>query len=130
MGFTEDNYKSFNTYATDFKKMLGCKGVGRMIWLKAFESVQIESKYKENQESYYRKFYFDSEHAVNNEVKEKIDDIKDNLTIVKLNGLISKNKKNTPKKLSTIARDILNHCFIYFVLNKAPKIILSDENSY
>lgn len=128
IGFTEDNYKSFNTYATDFKKMLGCKGVGRMIWLKAFKSVQIESKYKENQESYYRKFSFDSTHAVNNEVKEKIDDIQANLTTVKLNGLISKNKKNTPKKLSTIARDILNHCFIYFVLNKAPKIILSDEN--
>ena len=43
VGFTEDNFKSFNTYASDFKKMLGCKGVGRMIWLKAFGSVKVES---------------------------------------------------------------------------------------
>ena len=41
-GFNEDNFKSFNTYATDFKKMLGCKGVGRIIWLKAFTSVNVE----------------------------------------------------------------------------------------
>lgn len=124
-GFNEDNFKSFNTYATDFKKMLGCKGVGRMIWLKAFTSVEIESYYEEHGIFYYRKFTFDSTNAVSNEIKEQVN-ITNNTTTIRLNGLRSKNKCNTPKKLTTIARDILNHCFIYFVLGKAPSITVSD----
>lgn len=105
--------------------MLGCKGVGRMIWLKAFESVSVESFYKENKTFYHRKFTFDSTNAVSNETKEQIKESK-NETLIRLNGLRSKNKSNTPKKLTTIARDILNHCFIYFVLGKAPNITVSD----
>lgn len=128
VGFTDENYKSFNTYATDFKKMLGCKGVGRMIWIKAFKTVDIDSVYHQNGKNYRRTFIFDSENAVSNETKEDLDTLIDNKTIIKLKGLKSKNKGNTPKKLATIARDILNHCFIYFVLDKAPIITLSDEN--
>ena len=128
IGFTDDNFKSFNTYASDFKKMLGCKGVGRMIWLKAFSSVEIHSTYQENDQYFNRTFTFDSENAVGNETKITLEDRTNNLTVIKLKGLRSKNRANTPKKLKTIARDILNHCFIYFVLGKAPEITVSDDN--
>ena len=129
VGFTEENYRSFNTYATDFKKMLGCKGVGRMIWLKAFRSVEVESVYKENNQFFQRNFTFDSENAVSNESKKIISDVDDSVkyTSIRLQGLMPKNKNNTPKKLTTIARDILNHCFIYFVLGTAPDIKVTDE---
>lgn len=50
-----------------------------------------------------------------------------NVTIISLQNLRSKNRASTPKKLSTIARDLLNHCFIYFVMGKAPRITISDE---
>ena len=126
VGFTEDNFKSFNTYASDFKKMLGCKGVGRMIWLKAFGSVKVESTYCENGNWFYRTFTFDKANAVSNETKESVETDARNSTIITLKNLRSKNKSNTPKKISTIARDLLNHCFIYFVLGKAPKITISD----
>lgn len=125
-GFTEDNFKSFNTYASDFKKMLGCKGVGRMIWLKAFGSVKVESTYCENGNWFRRTFTFDKVNAVSNETKESVENDAHNSTIITLKNLRSKNKSNTPKKISTIARDLLNHCFIYFVLGKAPKITISD----
>lgn len=130
IGFTEENYKSFNTYATDFKKMMGCKGVGRMIWLKAFNSVEVDSVYTENNIFFHRKFIFDSENAISSEINETINATKEieNCTSIKLQGLKTKNKNNTPKKLQTIARDVLNHCFIYFVLGIAPKITVSDEN--
>ena len=126
VGFTEDNFKSFNTYASDFKKMLGCKGVGRMIWLKAFGSVKVESTYCENGSWFHRTFTFDKANAVSNEMKESVENDPHNSTIITLKNLRSKNKSNTPKKISTIARDLLNHCFIYFVLGKAPKITISD----
>lgn len=125
-GFTEENYKSFNTYASDFKKMLGCKGVGRMIWLKAFDSVKIESTYCENGSWFHRTFTFDKVNAVSNEIKERVETNTQNSTVIALQNLRSKNKSNTPKKITTIARDLLNHCFIYFVLGKAPKITISD----
>ena len=125
-GFTEDNFKSFNTYASDFKKMLGCKGVGRMIWLKAFGSVKVESTYCENGNWFHRTFTFDKVNAVSNETKESVENDAYNSPIITLKNLRSKNKSNTPKKISTIARDLLNHCFIYFVLGKAPKITISD----
>ena len=66
IGFTEENFISFNTYASDFKKMLGCKGVGRMTWLKAFGSVFIESVYFENGKYNLKQFTFDSENEVSN----------------------------------------------------------------
>lgn len=125
-GFTEDNFKSFNTYASDFKKLLGCKGVGRMIWLKAFNSVKVESTYCEDDNWFHRSFTFDSVNAVSNESKESVSNNTYNSTTITLQNLRSKNKVNTPKKISTIARDLLNHCFIYFVLGKAPKITISD----
>ena len=128
VGFTEDNYNSFNTYATDFKKMLGCKGVGRMIWLKAFRNVEIESIYKENDQWYHRHFYFDDKNAVSNDSLKRVGEHENSTTTIKLIGLRARNRSNTPKRITTIARDILNHCFIYFVLNKAPKIIVSDQN--
>ena len=128
IGFTEENFKSFDTYASDFKKMLGCKGVGRMIWLKAFRSVEVESIYIQNNKHYKRTFKFDGENAVSNNIVEAVADDLDNSTTIRLLGLRSKNKSSTPKRLTTIARDILNHCFIYFVLNNAPRIIVSDDD--
>lgn len=128
VGFTEENYKSFNTYATDFKKMLGCKGVGRMTWLKAFHFVEVESVYRQNDSCYRRTFRFDSDNAVSDNKFDVVESSNANSTKIRLIGLRSKNKSITPKKLSTIARDILNHCFIYFVLNKAPRIVVSDDN--
>ncbi len=127
IGFTDENYESFNTYASDLKKMLGCKGVGRMIWLKAFNHVEIESIYEQNGQHKKRSFNFDSVNAVNMKKDEILNEEKSNLTIIRLLGLRSKNKLNTPKKLTTIARNILNHCFIYFVLNIAPRIVIKDD---
>lgn len=126
IGFNEDNFKSFNTYASDTKKAFGCKGVGRMIWLKAFNSVHIDSTYLDNSKYKNRVFDFDEKKAVSNNTVKPVDE-KDISTSIRLIGLRSKTKNITPKKLHTIARDILNHCFIYFVTEQVPRIVISDE---
>ena len=43
IGFNNDNYNSFQTLDSDYKISKGCKGVGRLLWLKAFNSVSVES---------------------------------------------------------------------------------------
>ncbi|WP_375623287.1 ATP-binding protein [Bartonella sp. TT119HLJHH] len=42
-GFTKENIKSFSTYKSDYKIREGCKGVGRITYLKIFEEVKIVS---------------------------------------------------------------------------------------
>lgn len=43
VGFNDENIKSFKTYRSDYKKNLGAKGVGRFLYLKLFEQVNISS---------------------------------------------------------------------------------------
>ncbi len=126
-GFTTKNFISFNTYASDLKKDLGCKGVGRLMWLKAFDSVEVESTYTENGKCFFRKFNFDGEKDVHNMQLSSLDNA-GNLTKIFLRGLKSKSKTSFPKKINTIARDILNHCFLYFVLDSVPRIVVKDES--
>jgi len=42
-GFNEENTKSFREYRSTYKKHFGCKGIGRFLFLKVFDKVEIES---------------------------------------------------------------------------------------
>jgi len=42
-GFNKENTKSFREYRSTYKKHLGCKGIGRFLFLKLFEKVEIKS---------------------------------------------------------------------------------------
>jgi len=44
-GFDEVNYKSFETLDSDHKIDKGCRGVGRLMWLKVFDLVEVESHF-------------------------------------------------------------------------------------
>ncbi len=127
IGFTDGNYNSFDTYASEFKIQKGCKGVGRMMWLKAFGKVEVESVFSEGNQKKCRKFLFDEKKAVHNMKVQDAADDSPRLTKIRLEGLRKQYKGNCPKKLDTIAKNILNHCFAYYILGKAPKIIVRDE---
>lgn len=42
-GFNQENTKSFQEYRSKYKKNLGCKGIGRFLFLKVFDEVKIKS---------------------------------------------------------------------------------------
>jgi len=42
-GFDDANTKSFREYRSTYKRHLGCKGIGRFLFLKVFNKVEIES---------------------------------------------------------------------------------------
>jgi hypothetical protein len=46
IGFTDTNYESFNTVDSPYKVAYGGKGLGRFLWLKAFERVEVDSHYR------------------------------------------------------------------------------------
>lgn len=41
LGFTPENMSSFETLDSDYKAGIACRGVGRLLWLKAFDRVSI-----------------------------------------------------------------------------------------
>ena len=69
-GLTDENYNSFSNYRTEFKKDLGCKGVGRFVFLKLYESAVYTSKIKSIQEE--RAITFDYKFDTDNLQKKSI----------------------------------------------------------
>lgn len=67
-GLTDENYKSFSKYRTNFKKSLGCKGVGRFVLLKVYKNASYTSEIKSLQEE--RKINFDYNFDTDNLQKE------------------------------------------------------------
>jgi hypothetical protein len=47
VGFTDENYKSFSTSDSAHKAERGGKGIGRFLWLKAFDCAEVESVYND-----------------------------------------------------------------------------------
>jgi hypothetical protein len=128
IGFNNENFKSFCTSDSTYKIKKGCKGIGRFLWLKAFDSVEVFSTYKENDIFYYRKLKLTTngitydEPTVSSEKKRK--------THVKLIGF-NKDYQNQPsayKTTSKIAQRIFEHCLSYYITKQAPNIIISDED--
>ena len=46
IGFDDNNYNSFCELDSMYRSNRGCKGIGRLLWLKCFACVEIESFYK------------------------------------------------------------------------------------
>lgn len=58
VGLNSKNFLSFQTSDSTYKLLKGGKGVGRFLWLKAFENIKIESTYKERGNIFYRSLKF------------------------------------------------------------------------
>ena len=124
-GMNTANYRSFNTAYSTLKIQKGCKGIGRFLWLKAFETVEIESVFQEDGQYYRRKFSFnpDGVSPENNLVEIDEDNIK---TIVRLNNFATQYRHAAPVELPVIAKRIIEHCLPFFISGHCPQIIIRD----
>jgi hypothetical protein len=84
-GLTDANYDSFCKYRSEYKKALGCKGVGRFVFLKVYNFANYKSTLKETQEE--RNFKFDFEFDTDNLKKSVTDSIQSNYTEISLTSL-------------------------------------------
>jgi len=48
IGFDDQNFEAFSTSDTTYKASRGGKGIGRFMWLAAFERAEIESGFRAN----------------------------------------------------------------------------------
>ena len=128
IGFTEENMRSFMEADSDYKLRIGGKGVGRFSWLKAFAKVEIKSTYKENGVFYTRMFDFTLNNA---DIEDKVESAcsQNCGTEVCMSGYAKEYEKNVPKQLSTMAAQIIQHCFAYFLRSDCPKIHIYDSEN-
>jgi hypothetical protein len=83
-GLHDENYDSFCKYRTEYKKALGCKGVGRFVFLKVYKHANFSSSIVSKQE--IRSFRFDFDFDTDN-IKSSSSKVDQNLTEVNLTSL-------------------------------------------
>ncbi|AFV01101.1 MULTISPECIES: hypothetical protein [unclassified Dehalobacter] len=125
-GFTSDNYQSFRTADSSLKWKKGCKGIGRFLWLKAFEKVEISSTFFEDGKWRDRLFSFDFNGTTPD---DNIQDSASNeyQTTVTLEGFKRNFREKCPISLEVLAKKIIEHCLVYFLFDDCPKIVVQDS---
>lgn len=128
IGFNQENYKSFQTLDSEHKIDIGCRGVGRLLWLKAFNDVSVNSTFNEDSQIKNRKFDFNVTNDIHNDsccivpLGSKIE------TSIKLLEIKKDYSKYLRKTVATIARDLLEHILWYFIRSGgAPDIEIIDS---
>jgi hypothetical protein len=126
MGFNPVNFRSFETSDSLLRVAKGGKGIGRFLWLKAFEGVNIRSIYKEDGKYYKRDFDFKLDDQGIYPLRHEESQQTVQKTIVKLNSFLDDYRDKAPKKAETIASKIIEHCLVYFVTDPCPQVTLFD----
>lgn len=127
-GFNTENYTSFLEAYSQLKVRKGCKGIGRFLWLKAFDKVEIKSTYFEDNCWHLRSFDFNLD-GVKPEQNDSIlepKDVEQNTTVC-LYGFKNLYCDSVACSLESLAKKIIEHCLPYFITGKCPQIILKDN---
>jgi len=129
IGFTADNLDSFFTSDTQYKVGRGGKGIGRFIWLKAFQCAEIESHYPESGKLVKRAFKFtttadqpDGPATESTETEPK--------TTVRLVGMQFPYKENCPRGLGLIGHRLIEHCLPFFLDPRCPAVSIRDKKDH
>lgn len=126
VGFNDENVDSFFTSDTQYKLRRGGKGLGRFIWLKAFDHAEIESHYPANGRFLKMAFDFsldgDQPPGPPQESQETTP-----CTTVRLLNMKSPYKEECPRALAIIGHRLVEHCLPFFLDPQCPAVIVSDE---
>jgi hypothetical protein len=130
VGLNDERFRAFCTTDTDFKVKRGGKGVGRLLWLDAFEHINVISTYKVKDTIVRRSFRFQltpNEQITDEEIEEASEDEQVG-TITQFVGLRG-NAYSTkfPGQASALIRHFGSHFLAEFILGKAPQIELSID---
>jgi len=129
IGFNEENMASFEEADSLFKQHLGGKGVGRLMWLTVFRRVEVNSVFMKDGASWRRSFTFSIPH--DGVAKAKLEPAQGGArqTTVRLVHIIQPFKRHCPKRTSSIADHIIEHCLPFLAMQNAPVVALHDPES-
>jgi hypothetical protein len=129
IGLDTNNMISFRKSDSMKKVKFGGKGVGRLLWLKVAEKVEVSSKYVSDVGVASIKFDFvaDPDEPISNLVEGAATG--DVGTTVRLTPLKIAYALHIPAKLETVAVRTVAHFINYFVNISCPKITLMDSKN-
>lgn len=130
IGLNSENFQSFQEFDSEKKSKIGGKGVGRLVCLKLFKKLHVESYYIEDSVCYVRTFDYKKS------VKEGFENyfnevyIKNQKTGTKviLEGFEENYQKKSPTQIFDIARELINHFQLYFIEKVNLEIILKNQD--
>lgn len=127
IGFTDENMESFLTLDSEHKVNRGGRGVGRLLWLKAFDRASIQSVYETDQgQLKKRSFIFNAKQGVSDPLTEEVFNEK-RQTVIRLDGFSKRYSETSPKTAAIIARALFEHNLWYFIREGgAPRIYVID----
>jgi hypothetical protein len=129
VGFTPENMESFETLDSTHKEGLGCRGVGRLLWLKAFDRVFVSSAYHiAAGELRGVRFRFSTTRDVE-QLGVELGAFDEAGAVVHLDGFAEAYQKNAAKTAEAIAREVFEHCIWYFLRDGgAPEVLVVDDH--
>lgn len=129
VGFNEANFSSFGTLDSEHKVKRGGRGVGRLLWLKAFHSVSVESVFLDDDGEFkQRAFSFTAESGVSEGDPKPITEPAQCGTTITLAGFRDRYRQQSYKTAPSIAAAIVEHCLWFFVRpGGTAKIEIEDD---
>ncbi len=126
IGLDKSRYDAFCVVDTDFKKSKGGKGVGRLFWLDAFNSIRVDSSYDEEGVDQRRAFHFklnNDEQIVPDSPKAAVADQYG--TLIQFVGLRGAEYiDHFPKRADTFLRYFAAHFIADFLMGNGPEIFV------
>lgn len=129
IGFTDENWGSFQELDFTRKTNRGCRGVGRLTWLKAFSKVRVESWYDDTGTIKGRWFEFTADN------EDKLIELPDDAPVgtigsrVVLSNFQNKYAQSVEKTAEAIAPKLLEHLLWYYVRSAGvPRIVVHDDD--
>ena len=126
VGFTEENYRAFDTADTTYKARRGGKGVGRSL-ASRIDRVEITSQSVDGARSAAVVSSLFPKGTVSAPRLFEESREANPSTTVRLIGFKRKNREQCPKKIETIGTHLIQHCLEYFIRPDCPLIVLRDE---
>lgn len=133
IGLETPRFTAFCTTDTDYKMARGGKGVGRLLWLDAFERISVVSIFREGEKTFRRRFTFrlESHDQITDEDVSEIEasgsTTGTSVTFSGLRGTAYRTK--FPSQGATIVKHFGSHFFADFILGKSPRIVVDIDGS-
>ncbi len=128
IGLNYDNFNSFKEFDSEYKSNIGGKGVGRLVCLKAFNRLIIESKFFQDKQLKFRSFDFKKTVEGYDNYKEGDLDEKITGTKVILRDFEKPYNENCPRSIIEIGRQIISHFQLYYIQEIQPEIVLYNQD--
>lgn len=132
LGLNEANFEAFTTTDTANKIEIGGKGVGRLLWLDAFQSIRVDTTYEKDGRLRRRTFNF----ALSRD--EQITDYADKMLpagtgeagmTVTFTGLRDNGyAERFPTRLGHVFRHVTSHFLPTFIGSRSPTIVVTCED--